>query len=293
MLTSRVTRKEHSTRSTSTRRLQKAAGPWPDPDSLPLSAPSMVATVVTDLVQVLNPAKQRKSYREWAKIAPLLAALIAPVTSLLDIPALTQNWYSQYGSPVKDFTASIVLSAIGLVFNLFANGLLVVRFSADGKYWELATKVSLGCWIAKTILAVTNLAIFGIFSRNAAGFHYEEGFWCAVVSVCGAGIISLLLLFHYIFQGANRGTDDEAKKIRVSGRHFMLSIISLTTLLALEALIFSKIEGWAYLDGIYFSVVSMLTIGFGDFEPTQTATRILLFPFAVLTIAQLANQVGM
>ncbi|KZP20427.1 hypothetical protein FIBSPDRAFT_891953 [Athelia psychrophila] len=43
-------------------------------------------------------------------------------------------------------------------------------------------------------------------------------------------------------------------------------------------------ERWVYLDGIYFSVDSMLTIWSGGFEPMQTATRILLFPFVVLTI---------
>lgn len=53
----------------------------------------MVATVLTDLVQVLNPSQQRQGYKEWAKIAPLLAALIAPITSLLDIPALTVSQY--------------------------------------------------------------------------------------------------------------------------------------------------------------------------------------------------------
>ena len=79
-----------------------------------------------------------------------------------------------------------------------------------------------------------------------------------MVSVIGSGIISLLLLFHYIFDG-NYTSDEESKKIRISGRHFMLSIISLISLLAIEALIFSRIEDWQYLDGIYYSVVSMLT----------------------------------
>jgi len=46
-------------------------------------------------------------------------------------------------------------------------------------------------------------------------------------------------------------------------------------------------------DGLYFSVVTMLTIGFGDFLPTTTATKVILFPFTILVIAQLANQVGM
>lgn len=36
----------------------------------------------------------------------------------------------------------------------------------------------------------------------------------------------------------------------------------------------------------------MLTVGFGDFSPTTTATKILLFPFAVLCIAVLASLVS-
>jgi potassium channel subfamily K len=67
--------------------------------------------------------------------------------------------------------------------------------------------------------------------------------------VIGSGIITILLLFHYIFQGQYR-SDEESKKIRISGRHFMLSIISLTSLLALESLIFCMVEDWAYLDAI-------------------------------------------
>ncbi|KIM79102.1 hypothetical protein PILCRDRAFT_567574 [Piloderma croceum F 1598] len=248
---------------------------------------------LSTLRAVLSHGEAEKStLRSWAKLYPLLAALIAPITSLLDIPALTQRWYARYGVPQPDFTASIVLSAVGLVFNLLANALLVLRFSATAKSWHLATVISLVCWFLKTLIAVTNLVVFGVFSRNSPGFTYEEGFWCAVVSVIGSGIISLLLLFHYIFQG-KYSSDEESKRIRISGRHFMLSIISLTSLLALQSLIFCMVENWTYLDAIYFSVVTMLTIGFGDFVPTTTATRILLFPFVVLAIAQLANQVGM
>lgn len=55
--------------------------------------------------------------------------------------------------------------------------------------------------------------------------------------------------------------------------------------LALEALIFSRIEGWGYFDGIYFSLVVSLTIGYGDYVPTHTSTKVLLFPFAIITVA--------
>lgn len=66
----------------------------------------------------------------------------------------------------------------------------------------------------------------------------------------------------------------------------------LFALLALNGLTFSRIEHWTYLEGIYFSVVSLLSIGFGDFSPTHTSTKILLFPFVVTGIALLANQIS-
>jgi potassium channel subfamily K len=71
----------------------------------------------------------------------------------------------------------------------------------------------------------------------------------SVVSVVGSGVITFLLLFHYIFQG-RYSSDDESKRIRIAGRHFMLSIISLTTLLGIQSLIFCMIEEWTYLDAI-------------------------------------------
>jgi potassium channel subfamily K, other eukaryote len=53
-------------------------------------------------------------------------------------------------------------------------------------------------------------------------------------------------------------------------------------------LIFCKIEGVSYVDGIYFIVVTTLTIGFGDVVPTTTAMKVLTFPIAILGISLLA-----
>jgi potassium channel subfamily K len=35
-----------------------------------------------------------------------------------------------------------------------------------------------------------------------------------------------------------------------------------------------------------------LTIGYGDFAPTTTAGKVLIFPFSVLTISQLGNEIA-
>ena len=60
---------------------------------------------------------------------------------------LQQHWYARYGVPQRDFTASIVLSAVGLAFNLLAKGLIVIRFSATNRLCHIATVLYLLCCV--------------------------------------------------------------------------------------------------------------------------------------------------
>jgi potassium channel subfamily K, other eukaryote len=54
------------------------------------------------------------------------------------------------------------------------------------------------------------------------------------------------------------------------------------------ALIFSQTESLTYVDGIYFVVVTTLTIGFGDITPHTAAMKVLIFPFTVVGMTLLA-----
>jgi len=146
-------------------------------------------------------------------------------------------------------------------------------------------------WLAKTGLAFANLTVFGIASRNGSDWSYSEGFWCAVISVINSGIICITLLLHYFLAFGNE--DEDTKEVRTQGRRFMLSVTAFFTILAIQSLVFCKIESWAYSDAIYFSVQTALTIGYGDFAPTTTAGKVLIFPFSVLTISQLGNEIAL
>lgn len=73
----------------------------------------------------------------------------------------------------------------------------------------------------------------------------------------------------------------------------MLSVTAFIAILGVQSLVFSRIEHWEYVDGIYMSVQTALTIGYGDFVPTTTAGKVLIFPFSVLTMSQLGNEVAL
>lgn len=53
------------------------------------------------------------------------------------------------GIELPDPTPNLALSALGLAFNVIANGLLVFRFSARIAWWKTAMILSTVCWVIK------------------------------------------------------------------------------------------------------------------------------------------------
>jgi potassium channel subfamily K, other eukaryote len=68
----------------------------------------------------------------------------------------------------------------------------------------------------------------------------------------------------------------------------MVQILIFFFFVGVWALIFSQTEHRTYTDGIYFVVVTTLTIGFGDITPQTAAMKVLIFPFTVVGISLLA-----
>ena len=59
---------------------------------------------------------------------------------------------------------------------------------------------------------------------------------------------------------------------------------SLMTLL-LGTLVYHWLEGWNYLDALYFSVISLATIGYGDFVPTTQLGKAFTILYVINGIA--------
>ena len=84
--------------------------------------------------------------------------------------------------------------------------------------------------------------------------------------------LSLTRLLVAVWQGVKK--DEE----------FRALLFILLTLLAGATLFYWSIEGWSIIDSLYFSVMTMSTIGYGDLVPTSTFSKLFTIIFALLSI---------
>ncbi|MCJ1285925.1 Potassium channel [Xylographa opegraphella] len=102
-------------------------------------------------------------------------------------------------------------------------------------------------------------------------------------------VASLMVITVY---GAYAGHYTKEFKLTMSQRTLMLQTISYLVYLECGAAVFAHIEGWMFVDGVYWANYTLLTIGLGDYSPVTHLGRSLLFPFAIGGIIILGLVIG-
>jgi hypothetical protein len=76
--------------------------------------------------------------------------------------------------------------------------------------------------------------------------------------------------------------DGEKRKIK----HRIFSLLGLVVLmLGTGTIIYSHLEGWSFIDSLYFSTVTMTTIGYGDLTPTTPTSKLFTVFFVISGVA--------
>lgn len=70
-------------------------------------------------------------------------------------------------------------------------------------------------------------------------------------------------------------------------KRLIIPIAIFLIVIFLGAYVYHQIEGWRYLDSVYFVVITVTTIGYGDFTPQTDIGKIitLFFPFIGIGMA--------
>ena len=62
--------------------------------------------------------------------------------------------------------------------------------------------------------------------------------------------------------------------------------------LAIGATYFAYAEGWHWMDSLYFCVVTLLTVGYGDYVPTSAGAKVFTIVYILVGLSLVATSLG-
>ncbi len=54
--------------------------------------------------------------------------------------------------------------------------------------------------------------------------------------------------------------------------------------IAMGSVFYHVVEGWNWVDSLYFTVITLSTVGYGDFSPHTTAGKLFTIPFIFIGV---------
>lgn len=254
----------------------------------------------------------RQPSRWWfaSTACPLLAGTFGPLASMFNICALVYHWRQyippggtqstseQAGLTLPDPPFLIGLNVASLVCALVGNASLLLNMAQRVRF-SIAQPITITGFLLAGLLLVVDLVVLGSTPNYAitrpeaiprdrhsltGAFYY--GIFAASIYIIIGGLMFLTVY------GAHTG--HYRKRFALTGpqRTLMLQTMSFVTYLLLGALVYSHIEGWEYLNAVYWADVTLLTVGLGEYSPSTALGQGLLFPFAIGGILMIGLVVG-
>lgn len=84
-----------------------------------------------------------------------------------------------------------------------------------------------------------------------------------------------LVAFRHLWRAIRMGWTDPEFRVMLS---------SALALIGLGVLFYSRVEGWSVLDSFYFVIITMTTVGYGDFSPVTAAGKLATVVFILVGI---------
>jgi len=183
----------------------------------------------------------------------------------------------------------IAINAISLFFGAIANlSILLVsddRAAPLHKYiFRLVLITIIGGFLASFLLiALIIVTATSLRLPSPPGYAYTQAYCYAIMSAVLYFVTSSFVIYTaYIMLHTPRSRQELS--LFAKGHRVKILTTTFMAYLLIGAIIFSKVEGWSYLDGVFWADVTILTVGFGDFKPETHLGRCLLFPYAIFGI---------
>ncbi|CAK7265862.1 hypothetical protein SEPCBS57363_001797 [Sporothrix epigloea] len=232
---------------------------------------------------------------------PMIAATLGPVASAFSICALVRPWRQEIlegeaintASFVKDPIWLTCINAIQLFIALASNMFLLLNMARRVRFAVAQPITMVGWYFSSLALIALTATASGPLQEGISpekNLVWSQAFYYAIYSAILYMVVASLMVV--TFYGAWSGHYPKDFQLTNSQRTLMLQTIMFLMYLLLGALVFSHIEGWTYLDAVYWADITLFTIGFGDFSAETTLGRSLLFPYALIGVISLGLVIG-
>ncbi|NND94183.1 MAG: two pore domain potassium channel family protein [Flavobacteriales bacterium] len=73
----------------------------------------------------------------------------------------------------------------------------------------------------------------------------------------------------------------------IMDKHYRNLLLTSTMIITVGTIVYHYTEGWSWVDSLYFSVVTLTTIGYGDFSPQTSAGKIFTIFYIILGLGMI------
>ncbi|KAG0650110.1 Two-domain outward rectifier K(+) channel YORK [Hyphodiscus hymeniophilus] len=232
-------------------------------------------------------------------VFPLASACFGPMASAFNICALAEDWrvFIPPGGTeaqevaIADPTWVVIINAVSLAIGVLANLALLLGM-AHRLSFTISQPITIAGWYISSILL---LVIIGL-TPSHLDIYTEYAFAQPFVYACLAASIyfflASLLVFTTLYAKKGHYSPDFSETLTLPQRTLMAQSTSFIVYLMCGAAVFSHIEHWRLVDGLYWATITLLTIGYGDIVPVTHLGRSLIIPYAIAGIIMLGLVAG-
>ncbi|KAI9591888.1 hypothetical protein BDF19DRAFT_425871 [Syncephalis fuscata] len=219
----------------------------------------------------------------------LLAGVLMPFTVLMAVPAVVDKWERETkGGLTRDIrkpTAVTTLMAISLVLAVMSNVALYARLLLyRPRLMTLITTVASGFRVLlSTAALVAHRFMIPNVEQDSIISYTSEWIMCIADTALSGFVFGILVYDVY----HARRYDLKGSGLSHKERLFINTIVATVLWWALGSMVFMYLENWPYLSSLFFGLVTMSTVGFGNLAPTSVGSKIVCIIFAFMGVALL------
>ncbi|GIK06649.1 hypothetical protein Aspvir_002299 [Aspergillus viridinutans] len=225
--------------------------------------------------------------RWWLASAnfPVVAGVLCTSATMFNICAVSQGWreiIDPDGSvrTIDQPAWAVVLKAVSVALAVVAYIVLLLTMISKRDPVK-GFIVTILCWCAS---AATLLSVIGVIAGEHTTvdprqtLRYTQNYFYGTFAASHYVLIAVLLAIYTGSVHSVHLTHEERRTVECTS--IILRVTAFCVFLLGGAAVYATIEGWAFMDALYWADYTLLTIGIGNIAPKTHLGRSLLFPYA-------------